>query len=95
MFKKVIYLSAIFFSSYTYSNNISVSVLNTNQVDIGKIEFEDSKYGLLIKPSLKQLPPGLHGFHIHEHPNCEDHAMKAGNHFDPYHTNKHLGPLCY
>ena len=92
MFKKIIYLSAIFFSSYTYSDNISVSVFDTNEVNIGQIEFEDSQYGLLIKPNLKQLPPGLHGFHIHEHPNCKDHAMKAGSHFDPQHTNKHLGP---
>jgi Cu-Zn family superoxide dismutase len=93
MFKKAMYLSIILLtSSYAYSKSITVPVFNTNQVDIGQIEFEDSKYGLLIRPALQQLPPGLHGFHIHEHPNCEDHAMKAGSHFDPQHTNKHLGP---
>ena len=27
--------------------------------------------GLVVKPDLQGLPPGKHGFHIHENPSCE------------------------
>lgn len=46
------------------------------------------------------IPPGGHGFHIHENPNCgpaeKDGAMvaglAAGGHYDPAGTGKHQGP---
>ena len=67
---------------------------------IGTLELNDSPYGLLITPHLKGLTPGLHGFHIHENPDCgastKDGAVvlggKAGGHLDPSKTGKHLGP---
>jgi len=31
---------------------------------IGTIELEDSAGGLILKPHLKGLPPGEHGFHL-------------------------------
>jgi len=34
----------------------------------------------------------MHGFHIHQHPNCEDHGMDAGGHYDPAQTDTHQGP---
>jgi Cu-Zn family superoxide dismutase len=68
--------------------------------DLGTVTFEDSKYGLLVKPDLSGLPPGVHGFHIHAKPSCApaEHEGKmaagfaAGGHFDPAVTKKHLGP---
>jgi Cu-Zn family superoxide dismutase len=67
---------------------------------IGTIALEDSGEGLVLKPDLKGLPPGPHGFHLHVNPSCapgeEDGTMKAGlaagGHFDPHATRKHLGP---
>ena len=67
---------------------------------IGTIELEDSPEGLLLKPNLKGLPPGAHGFHLHEKPSCapgeQDGKMAAGigagGHFDPANTHQHLGP---
>jgi len=44
---------------------------------LGTVEFMDSEEGLVIKPKLKGLTPGEHGFHIHEHPNCG--ASKINN----------------
>jgi len=41
---------------------------------------------------LTDLPRGVHGFHIHETPDCASHAMSAGGHYDPEQTGKHLGP---
>lgn len=67
---------------------------------IGSIKATDTKYGLLLTPSLSDLPPGMHGFHVHDNPDCnckEENgemtaALAAGGHFDPKHTGKHLGP---
>lgn len=62
------------------------------QEPIGTVVFSESPYGLLITPNLSNLPTGLHGFHLHQHPNCGDHGNDAGGHFDPQKTNSHQGP---
>lgn len=67
---------------------------------IGHIKATDTQYGLVLKPNLRDLPPGAHGFHLHENPSCEpakkDDKMTAGQaagaHFDPKKSNKHEGP---
>lgn len=67
---------------------------------IGTIIARESPFGLLLTPHLKQLPPGIHGFHVHQHPNCGSMvpggkpmpAMAAGGHYDPAKTDKHEGP---
>lgn len=67
---------------------------------IGTISFVDSPKGLVIKPNLKGLPPGEHGFHVHQMPACEGEEKSglwvagdaAGPHLDPQHTEHHLGP---
>ncbi|MDF1646537.1 MAG: superoxide dismutase family protein [Legionellaceae bacterium] len=58
----------------------------------GTITFKDSPGGLLIEPHLHDLPPGPHGFHIHQNPSCRNQGVAAGGHFDPKQTNTHLGP---
>lgn len=59
--------------------------------DIGKVAISETPYGLLFTPSLKALPAGVHGFHVHEKGSCEPGmkdgkavaALAAGGHFDP------------
>jgi Cu-Zn family superoxide dismutase len=63
-----------------------------NGTALGTVEFIDTPDGLLILPHLKDLSPGLHGFHIHENPSCKNFGKAAGGHFDPLKTGKHLGP---
>lgn len=69
---------------------------------IGNITLSETENGYL-RLDLKlsnNLPPGGHGFHIHENPNCgpadKDGAavagLAAGGHFDPGNTGKHEGP---
>lgn len=68
--------------------------------NIGTITITETPYGLLFTPNLKNLTPGLHGFHIHENPSCKPlekdnvmtAALGAGGHFDPKATAVHLGP---
>lgn len=59
---------------------------------VGTISISETKYGLLFTPHLHNLAPGIHGFHIHQNPSCDDNGMAAGGHLDPQKTNKHLGP---
>lgn len=56
--------------------------------------------GLDIVVNLHGLPPGEHGFHLHENASClpaekdgkMGAALAAGGHFDPKKSGKHLGP---
>jgi superoxide dismutase, Cu-Zn family len=64
---------------------------------VGEIVLTDSRHGLVLTPRLKGLPPGLHGFHLHERPSCapaeKDGAMVAaqgaGAHYDPQGSGHH------
>ena len=88
----IIGILSLFIISTSHAATISSELYATNGASLGQVSFEDSKYGLLIKPKLTGLPVGLHGFHIHQHPDCGDNGMSAGGHFDPGSTNSHQGP---
>ena len=68
--------------------------------EVGKVTIAESKYGLVFTPELQGLPPGLHGFHVHQNPSCEPMekdgkmvpALAAGGHLDPAGTNRHGEP---
>lgn len=67
---------------------------------IGTLTVKDTQYGLLLTPLLSDLTPGLHGFHVHQNPDCaasmKDNksiaGLAAGGHYDPAGTGKHEGP---
>ena len=76
---------------------------------IGEIVLSEAREGLVLTPRLRGLPPGLHGFHVHERPSCAPAdkdgakvaAQAAGAHYDPQGSGKlglpwgdgHLGDL--
>ncbi|AHG79380.1 Superoxide dismutase [Mannheimia varigena USDA-ARS-USMARC-1388] len=68
--------------------------------DVGTIEITESKYGLVFTPNLKDLTEGLHGFHIHENPNCDAKekdgkltaGLAAGGHWNPSKVEHHGFP---
>ena len=67
---------------------------------IGTVRIVETRYGLAFYPDLKGLPPGLHGFHVHENASCGPAdrdgapvaALAAGGHLDPAGTKKHAEP---
>lgn len=69
----------------TYANGDSKS--------IGTVTLMQYKHcGVIIKPNLHDLTPGVHGFHVHENPSCDEKGMAAGGHLDPANTKAHNGP---
>ncbi|HAM52886.1 MAG TPA: superoxide dismutase [Cu-Zn] SodC2 [Nitrospiraceae bacterium] len=101
IFVTVFVLSVV---GFAFAEDIVITVNLVNEQGVGKeigtVTASDSKYGLMLTPQLSDLTPGLHGFHVHEKPDCS-HAMKegkavpalaAGGHYDPASTGKHEGP---
>ena len=67
---------------------------------IGTIKASSSPYGTILTPDLKDLTPGLHGFHVHQNPDCgpaekggkKVPGLAAGGHYDPAGAGRHAGP---
>lgn len=76
---------------------ISMELLNENgNQQIGEVVAVETKYGVAFFPDLSGLEAGIHGFHIHQNPDCGANdkglGMKAGGHWDPAKTNAHSYP---
>ena len=67
---------------------------------IGTVTIREDPMGLVFTPQLQGLPPGAHGFHVHQNPDCAPAekdgkavpALAAGGHFDPAAAGRHEGP---
>jgi Cu-Zn family superoxide dismutase len=91
-------------SSLALSAEITVPVSTAEKQGtgqaLGTIKIVETPYGLAFYPDLKGLPPGLHGFHVHEKPSCAPAeangatvpAGGAGAHLDPAGSKKHGEP---
>jgi Cu-Zn family superoxide dismutase len=66
----------------------------------GRVVFRERRGGARISVHLYGLPPGRHGFHVHQNPSCAvgpvngaaAPAGAAGGHYDPMASGKHMGP---
>lgn len=96
-------LAATAFSVSAYADiTISMHLVDAqgNSKAIGQVVASDSAHGLVLTPALSGLPPGVHGFHVHENPNCDPKekdgklvpALAAGGHYDPAGTKRHDFP---
>ena len=64
---------------------------------VGQVVLSETPYGIVFSPSLAGLPPGLHGFHVHENASCGPKekdgtmvaALAAGGHYDPAASKRH------
>jgi superoxide dismutase, Cu-Zn family len=105
MLRIILALSCILaFSGLAFADEVTIKVnlIDENGVGkkIGTVTAFDSQYGLILKPQLSDLAPGLHGFHVHAKPDCSqamNHGkpfpgLAAGGHYDPEKTGNHEGP---
>ncbi len=68
---------------------------------VGTIVVTAGPAGGLLTVDLHGLPPGPHGFHVHENGSCAPGTTNgavvpaggAGGHFDPAHSGHHEGPM--
>lgn len=89
----ILLLSGLLFLSVAMADDMKITVFSVaNETSIGYIDAKDTSDGLLLTPHFSQLPPGLHGMHIHENPSCGHQAADAGSHWDPKMSQKHEGP---
>lgn len=54
-----------------------------NGEEHGSVSLSQTPHGVLLVASLRGLPEGIHGFHIHETGKCEPPFESAGGHFNP------------
>ena len=91
-------------SAAAQAESVTMSVLNDDGSvgkSAGTIMLEQTKEGLKFTPKLTGLPPGEHGFHVHENGSCASTTVDgkvmpggaAGGHLDPQGTKAHKGPL--
>lgn len=105
MKKYIIMLACVLFASgVAWAEELTVEVFFTTPSGsgptVGTIAVKDTPYGAIFRPDLAGLTPGLHGFHVHENPDCgpkeKDGTMvpglSAGGHYDPAGTSRHEGP---
>jgi Cu-Zn family superoxide dismutase len=67
---------------------------------LGTVTAQNSAKGLLLNLRLRGLPPGEHGLHVHQNPDCGPKVQDgkpvagaaAGGHYDPKNTGRHAGP---
>ncbi len=100
----IVMLFVLFLAGFAFAEDVVINVHLVNEQGVGKeigtVTASDSKFGLLLTPRLSDLSPGLHGFHVHEKPDCSPAmkegkaapALAAGGHYDPAATGKHEGP---
>lgn len=90
-------------SGAALAEDVSMSFLTAEGIgkSAGTISLKDTKGGLQITPNLKGLPPGEHGFHVHEKGSCMPGPVNgqtapggaAAGHLDPKGTKAHKGPM--
>jgi Cu-Zn family superoxide dismutase len=80
---------------------VTMNLVNEQGVgkSIGTITISEGPKGLVFTLKLTDLTPGLHGFHVHQNPDCaagmkdgkQVPGLAAGGHYDPAATGKHEG----
>jgi Cu-Zn family superoxide dismutase len=67
---------------------MAMATLNPSegQTAKGTVHFQDIGDGTTeVVVDLTGVPPGVHGFHVHEKGDCGNNGVAAGPHFDPTH----------
>lgn len=100
----LVLVAVLFVCAFAFAEDMTIAINAVTADGVGKqigtITAVDTKFGLILKPTIAELPPGLHGFHLHENASCDAAkkddkmaaAQAAGGHFDPAKTGKHDGP---
>ena len=87
MKKALIVLAAITLAACAHSKvPMGMAMLHPagSQTARGMVHFQDmGEQGVEVKIDLVGVPPGVHGFHVHEKGDCGNNGQNAGGHFNP------------
>ena len=89
-------------SAFAADPAATINKVNAESVGdaVGTVTVAMSPGGAVLNVNVKGLPPGSHGFHMHENGACGPGPVNgtvapagaAGGHWDSAHTGKHEGP---
>ena len=75
---------AVTFAAWAATAKYTFPLMTSTGQDAGTVKFSDTKKGVKMTISLKNMSFGPHGVHIHQMPVCEAPDFKsAGGHFNP------------
>ncbi|WP_411843390.1 superoxide dismutase family protein [Salinicoccus sp. HZC-1] len=70
------------------SQEVTVNLMDTNEEEVATATLTESESGVNVALEGENLPPGEHGFHIHETGSCElPDFESAGGHYNPTDAN--------
>ena len=65
------------------AQNAKAALKDAQGKDVGQVQLSQTPHGVLLKMTLKGVPPGERAFHIHAVGKCEPPFTSAGPHFNP------------
>ena len=82
--RNLVLVPALLWATAGLAQSAHADIVNAQGQKIGTAELRPSGGGVRIDVSVSQLPPGMHGIHIHNVGKCEGPEFtSAGPHFNP------------
>lgn len=76
-------LTGCLLSLPAHAQTAKASLKDAQGKDVGQVQLTQTPHGVLLKMTLKGVPPGERAFHIHAVGKCEPPFTSAGGHFNP------------
>ncbi|MGE3915719.1 MAG: superoxide dismutase family protein, partial [Hyphomicrobiaceae bacterium] len=71
-------------SGVSAARTVTVDMKDGKGQSVGTVQIRQLAHGTLFLADLRGLPPGAHGFHVHERGSCQAPDFKsAGSHYNP------------